>query len=445
MVVNVKKCCIAAMFCICLLMPQSYAGANPVVLDLDTAIQMALRNNPKTFIADGNLKSAEGRKKQAMGQFGPQITFNHNSTRSHSYTPSTNAAGTLAYPGVSDNFSNTAQVSLPVITAGKRKGTISASKRNYEIAQLEVGRTDQEVKLDATTAYFDVLQTRNLVRLNQESVTRLEEHLKNVQAQFSVGIVAKVDVLRSEVELADAQQELIKAENNFEMAVATLNNVVGLPLSTEIVVNDELKHDDYVKTMEDCLDFSDKHRPEILQAEKAVKAAKNTVMSARSGYYPTVNVAASYQWDKDDFPGDEKNNWRVGATLNFNVFDSQVTRGAVDTAQGDLLQREASYKQTKDNVFLAVRNSYLSLREAEKRIYTSSVTVEKAKEDYMIAQVRYQAGVGTNTDVLDAQVALTKAQTNYVQALYDYNTSWANLENAMGVPVFPEISSEEKK
>ena len=440
MIANVKKYCLTVMFCAGLLVAPCYAGANPVVLDLDSAIQMALRNNPKTFIADGELKSAEGNKKQAIGQFGPQVTFNHNSTRSHSYQPAS-VGGALVYQEVSENFSNTARVTLPVFTAGKRQGTISASRRNYEIAELEIGRTNQEVKLDATTAYFDVLQTRNLVKLNQESVTRLEEHLKNVQAQFSVGIVAKVDVLRSEVELADAQQELIKAENNYDIAIATLNNVVGLPLDTELVVNEELTHEEYIKTIEDCIDFSNKHRPEILQAEKAIRAAKSSVLAARSGYYPNVSVSAAYQWDKDDFPGDQKSNWSVGATLNFNVFDSQVTRGAVDTAQGNLLQREASYKQTKDNVFLAVRSNYLSLREAEKRIQTSSVTVEKAQEDYMIAQVRYQAGVGTNTDVLDAQVALTKAQVNYVQALYDYNTSWANLENAMGVPVFPEDDS----
>ena len=425
------KGCFLAMACTTLFFSGGRAFAQEVVLDLDTSVQMALQNNPKTKIADGNLKSAYGTKKQTMGQFGPQITFDHRSTRGHNYKSSIATS-------VVDNFTNSASVSMPIFTAGKRRGSIAASKRNYEIAELEIERTDQEVKLDATQAYFDVLQTRNLVKLNRESVTRLEEHLKNVEAQFSVGIVAKVDVLRSQVELADAQQELIKAENAYEMAVATLNNVVGLPHQTETVVNDELAYNEYSKSMEDCISFSSIHKPEILQAEKAVSAAKNNVMAARSGYYPSVSVQGSYGWDKDKFPGDEKSSWQVAAVLSFNVFDSNVTRGTVDNAQGTLVQREATYEQTKDNVFLLVRNSYLSLREAEKRIYTSSVAVETAQEDYMIAQVRYQAGVGTNTDVLDAQVALTKAQTNYVQALYDYNTSWANLENAMGVPVYPD-------
>lgn len=431
---NLTRYCLTVVLCAGLLFSSGKVFAQEVLIDLETAIQMALQNNPKTRIADGNLKTAEGNKKQAMGQFGAKVTFSHTSSRNESYRQSSAAT---AIGGVYNEFSNSASVRMPLFTAGKRKGTITASKRNYEIAELEIERTDQEVKLDATQSYFDVLQTRNLVQLNQESVTRLEEHLRNVEAQYSVGVVAKVDVLRSQVELADAQQELIKAENAYDMAVATLNNVVGLPHATQTVAKEELAYNEYNKSIEDCIAFSAVHKPEIIQAEKSVSAAKNSIMVARSGYYPQIDVGGSYGWNKDKFPGDNKSNWQVSAVMSLNVFDSNVTRGAVDTAQGNYAQSQAKYQQAKDNAFLNVRNNYLSLREAEKRISTSSVAVEQAEEDYKIAQVRYQAGVGTNTDVLDAQVALTKAHTNYVQALYDYNTSWANLENAMGVPVIP--------
>jgi outer membrane protein TolC len=403
-------------------------GENQVVLDLGRAIQMALINNPKTMIADGNLKSAAGSVKQALGRYGPNIAYQHAETRRKDYQN---------FGIIAERFTNGTSVTLPIYTGGERKGNLRAANKNYEIAQLEIGRTDQEVKLDATSAYYTVLQTRNLVALGTESVARLQEHLRNVEAQFDVGIVAKVDVLRSQVELANAQQELIKAQNSYDVAVASLNNVVGLPLATQTVVDDELSHSEYVKTLEDCIDFSSRHQPEIIQAAKAIEAARGGVMAARSGYLPNISVSAGYGWGDSDFPGNDRSDWSVGATMNFTIFDSNITRGRVDSAQGVLAQRQAGYRQTSDNVFLAVRSSYLRLREAEKRIETASVTVETAEEDYKIALVRYQAGVGTNTDVLDAQVALTQAKTNYVQALYDYNTSWANLENAMGVPVEP--------
>jgi TolC family type I secretion outer membrane protein len=403
------------------------AAAAEMNIDLAQAIKMALDNNPKTYIADGKLQSAEGGKKQALGQYGPTISVEHGERRSQNYQTPSNP--------INEMFENSASVSLPVYTGGARRGQMRAARSNYESASLEIGRTDQEVKLDTTLAYYKVLQTRNLIQLNVESVARLAEHLRNVEAQFDVGIVAKVDVLRSQVELANAQQDLIKARNAYDIAVASLNNVVGLPLSTSTVIDDELTHNAYDKELADCLDFAERHQPLIAQAAYSVEAARGSVMQARSGYMPNVRITAGYGWNKNKFPGDDRANWYVGATLNLTLFDSNVTRGRVDAAQGDLAQREAAYQQTVDNVFLNVRSQYLNLREAEKRIETASVTVETAEEDYKIAQVRYQAGVGTNTDVLDAQVALTQATTNYIQALYDYNTSWANLENVMGVPV----------
>lgn len=431
---RLKKSCKIVFFCAGMLFLNNSVWAEPIEVtaepievNLETAIQMALENNSKTKIAEGNLKSALGTKKQTIGQFGPQLSFSHSSSRHQNYQ--------LANRPINNAFSDSLNLTYPLYTGGKRKGKVDASRRGVEIAELEIDRADQEVKLDATTAFYDVLQTRNFVNLQKESVERLELHLKNVKAQFEVGVVAKVDVLRSEVELADAQQELIKAENSYEIALASLNNTIGLDLDKQIVVSEELTYEEYLKTMEYCLNYSMENRPEILQAEKSVQAAKSNIMSARSGYIPTVNLSASHGWSDDKFPGSDRDNWTISAVVNVNIFDSQTTRGAVDNAQGNLVQKEASYKQTKDNVALQVRSNYLNLREAEKRIYTSSVTVEKAKEDYKISLVRYQAGVGTNTDVLDAQVALTNAATNYLQALYDYNTSRAKLENSMGVSV----------
>ena len=118
-----------------------------------------------------------------------------------------------------------------------------------------------------------------------------------------------------------------------------------------------------------------------------------------------------------------------------NVWDYGVTAAKVAAAKANVVNAEETYRQTTDNVQLEVRTYYLSLREAEKRISTTSVAIAEAEEAYKIALVRYQAGVGTNTDVIDAQVSLTTAKNNYIQALYDYNTSHAKLEKAMGVPV----------
>ena len=127
-----------------------------------------------------------------------------------------------------------------------------------------------------------------------------------------------------------------------------------------------------------------------------------------------------------------------------NIFDIGVTLSKIHGAKANLAKAEAVYRDTTDAVMLHVRQSYLNLREAEKRIQTTQVAVAKAEEDFHIAQVRYMAGVGTNTDVLDAEVALTNAKTNYSQALYDYNTSKTDLQNAIGEPMlFPRSTTVE--
>ena len=152
---------------------------------------------------------------------------------------------------------------------------------------------------------------------------------------------------------------------------------------------------------------------------------------------PKVYANASNNWggNGSDWPGDDDENWSVGVTASMNVFDSGVTWSKIHAAQENLAKAKESQRQIKDNVELEVRTDYLNLREAEKRITTTQVAVASAEEDYHIAVVRYQAGVGTNIDVMDAQEALTQAKTNYYQALYNYNTSKAALNTSMGVGV----------
>lgn len=121
-----------------------------------------------------------------------------------------------------------------------------------------------------------------------------------------------------------------------------------------------------------------------------------------------------------------------------NVFDSGVTKSNVAAAKANLMTAKESYRQDADAVQLDVRNCYFNLREAEKRISTTQVAVAKAEEDYHIAQVRYEAGVGTNTDVLDAQVALNRARNNFNSSLYDYNLAKTALDTAMGIEARPD-------
>lgn len=428
---------------------QSAFAGETVELNLDDAMQRAFQTNPTVSIAQYELDSARASYNAARQSRGVSITASHQSGRSgygdDQYSKpgyGFDDAGNIQWfnsrnqgKDIKNSHSNTLTAKLPIFTGGNLSGQIKKAKANYQYNEVGVQRTYNEMRSTVTNGYFKMLQADNMQKLSAESVTRLEDHLKNVQAQYDVGVVAKVDVLRSQVELANAKQTLIQAENSYQVAEANMNKIVGLPMDTNLKLDNLLVYNAYDKNMDDCLAYAAEHRPELMQAKYNVDAAKGALMVARSGHMPQVAAQASQNWKSNSWPGDDNDNWAVGVSVEMNVFDTGVTLSKIHGAEADLKKAEETYRDTVDSVNLDVRSNYLGLREAEKRISTTKLAVEQADEDYRIAQLRYMSGVGTNTDVLDAQVALTQAKTNYTQALYDYNTSKTALETSIGVPM----------
>lgn len=406
-------------------------------LDLEETIQRALLTNPSVKIAEYNRKAAKADYSAAKGARGISISLNHDSGRGGYADPQYNQQLRIWTKGIDNSHSNSITASLPIFTGGELQGQIGQAKANYRSMLSAEEQAYNEMKETATTGYFNMLNATNMKALRQESVDRLQAHLDNVIAQYNVGIVARADVLRSEVELANAKQDYITASNEYDVAEATLNNIIGTPLNTTLKLKDSLQYVPYENDMAYCLAYSEQHRPELKQAEYAIDSAEAALVVARSGHMPKVYANASNNWggNGSDWPGDDDENWSVGVTASMNVFDSGVTWSKIHAAQENLAKAKESQRQIKDNVELEVRTDYLSMREAEKRITTAQVAVASAEEDYHIAVVRYQAGVGTNIDVMDAQEALTQAKTNYYQALYNYNTSKAALNTSMGVGV----------
>ena len=423
--------------------------AETLELDLDDAVQRALTTNPAVKIAISQKKGSKAELNAARSGRGISISVNHQSGRGgyaddqYSRALTSISGGLPVYSeenvgkGIGNSHSNSITASIPIYTGGQLSGTIDQAKANYKSYALGETKAYIEMKKTATDGYFSLLQAGNMENLYQDSVNQLEEHLKNVQAQYDVGVVAKVDVLRSEVSLANAQQQLIQAANNYDVAEASLNKIIGTSLDTTLKLKDSLQYTPYENDMQYCLDYASMNRVDLEQGRLAVDAAKGAVKVAKSGFLPKVNASAGEAWggNGSNWPGDDKENWTVGISASMNIFDSGVTLSKVHAAEEKLLQAEETYRDTVNSVELEVRSNYLGLREAEKRISTTQVAVAKAEEDFHIAQVRYMAGVGTNLDVIDAQVALTEARTNFVNALYDYNTSKIALETAMGVPV----------
>ncbi len=425
-------------FAASMLLSQSAFAGEAVELTLQDAMERAFNTNPAITMAGYERDSARASYNAARESRGISIVGKHSTARD-GYKNDQLASGVYSKQ-IGNTHTNGLTATLPLYTGGSLSGTIKQRKAAYLIAEEDVQRTYNEMRSTVTNGYFGMLQADNKQKLGKESVERLADHLKNVEAQYEVGVVAKVDVLRSQVELANAKQSLLQAENAYQISEAQMNKIVGLPLHTELKLDNILVYTPYDKDLQYCLDYASEHRPELEQAKQSVEAAKGALRVAISGHMPQVSADASQSWGSshNNWPGDDKSRWGVGLNVSLNIFDSGVTTSKIHGAEADLAKAHENYRDTVDAVNLDVRTNYLNLREAEKRIDTTKLAVSQAEEDYRIAQLRYMNGVGTNTDVLDAQVALTDAKTNYLQALYDYNTSKTDLETSIGVPMqFP--------
>lgn len=417
------------------------ALAAPLELSLEESIALALKNNPEIKLADSAERKSLWEVRQAEAGKGFNLTFTHTAKRYNGYN-----TGLLYMYGVkqyewSNKYDNLLSLSLPLYTGGKLEGQIDAARLNHKVAALNVDATVQQLKQTVTGNYYNALKCRNNLEISRQTVNNYKSHLKDVQLQFDVGTVPRSDVLASEVSLANAMNSLIKAENSYRLAIAGLNNSLGLPLNSDVRLNEDLQFMKYALTLDDCEKIALGNRPELAQYEAKVAIARDDVKIANSGFLPTVNLLAAQDWYDSRFPGENNSNWVVGLTASISVFDSGLNRAKFKQAQEGLSMAVEQAGQKRDAVLLEVRQYYLNLREAEERIETSKVAVTQAEENLRIAEIRYNAGVGTNLEILDAVLALNTARTNHIQALYDYNTNRAQLERAMGMAVSKTNSS----
>lgn len=412
-----------------------------VDLNLPKTVQMALDYNRDIKNSQYALKKAEYAINQAQAGKKPTVDYNFGTQRSRATDAATYSRAASLMGGansVSNAFSNGISVNIPLYTGGLVEGKIDVAKLGKTNAQEEILRVEQATKYSAIEGYYGLLAYQELQGVYHEAVDNLQGHLDNVQAQYNVGTKAKVDVLSSDVSLANAKTTAITADNNVAVAESNLNNILGLPLETKLNLADhQLPFDTYNISLQEATDYAMKYRPEVLQAAIAVQEAERNIDIADAGNKPTVAITGGNDWADNTFPGIDANkrSWKVAAGVTYNFYDGGATKAKVNQAKQDLLVARETEQKTREAVQLEVKQAYLNIRSAAQKVEETQTVVDQARENYRIQNIRYQAGVGINLDVLDAQLSLNEAQVNHIQALYDYNVGIAKLEQVMGVDV----------
>ena len=412
-----------------------------VDLNLTKTVQMALDYNRDIKNSQYALKKAEYAINQAQAGKKPSVDYTFGAQRSRATDAATysRAASLMGSANsISNAFSNGISVNIPLYTGGLVEGQIDVAKLGKTNAQEEILRVEQATKYSAIEGYYGLLAYQELQGVYHEAVDNLQGHLDNVQAQYNVGTKAKVDVLSSDVSLANAKTTAITADNNVAIAESNLNNILGLPLETKLNLADhQLPFDTYNISLQEAMDYAMKYRPEVLQAAIAVQEAERSIDIADAGNKPTVAITGGNDWADNTFPGIDANkrSWKVAAGVTYNFYDGGATKAKVNQAKQDLLVARETEQKTRESVQLQVKQAYLNIRSAAQKVEETQTVVDQARENYRIQNIRYQAGVGINLDVLDAQLSLNQAQVNHIQALYDYNVGIAKLEQVMGVDV----------
>ena len=427
-------------------------AAEGMTLTLDEAISLALENNRLIEQSEEDREAARWNlsavRRRAGLNFSWSSTLNriggryyrrsqrdtHDRARAASKFQDINMK---LYPSYENENYNSLNITMPLYTGGQLENQREAARYNLNTADLTLENSRQTVKYQAAAAYYQVLQQKSLVNVQEEAVQLLEEHLRNVAIQYEVGTVAKSDVLATSVQLANSQQALTSAQGNYQTAVAQLNNVLGLPVDTEIAASSEINFVRYDMSEADCLEYALSHRPDGIAASYAVKQAQAQTAASKSGYRPQVNAVVSGSMSGENVFGTNHNaeQWAVGFQMSWNIFDNGVTAAQVQQYKSVERKAESQARQQIEQIELEVRSAYIALKTAEKNIATTAAAVDKAEEEFAIAQVRYVEGVDTNLNVMNAQEKVVETRNNYYTALYNYNTSRAQLEKAMGVPV----------
>ncbi len=341
------------------------------------------------------------------------------------------------YPSYENENYNSLNISMPLYTGGRLENLREGARYALNSADLSLENSRQTVKYQAASAYYQVLQRKSLVGVQEQAVQLLEEHLRNVSIQYEVGTVAKSDLLATSVQLANSQQALTTAQGNYQTAVAQLNNVLGLPVDTKIAASSEINFVRYDMSEAECMEYALSHRPDGIAASYAVKQAQAQTAASKSGYRPQVNAVVRGSMSGENVFGSNHNaeQWSVGFQIDWNIFDNGVTSAQVKQNKSLERKAESQAHQQIEQIQLEVRSAYIALKTAEKNIAITAAAVDKAEEEFAIAQVRYVEGVDTNLNVMNAQEKVVETRNNYYTALYNYNTSRAQLEKAMGIPV----------
>lgn len=425
---------------------QATPATTPKTLTLRQAVSVALERNHTIQAAGAYSQAVRHGIAIAQASRYPRLDFSEAFTRGNNpvyvfgtlltqrqFTANDFALGFLNTPLPLDNFRSQFAAAMPLYDAGQTSRRVHDARLDSQAAEQAAERTSQDVIFNVINAYTGELLAREGIRVAQAAVDMSTSDLARAQNRQEQGQGVPSDVLSAKVQLAQAQEDLIRARNALELGRAALNVAMGLSEDAVEEIEGSLTEASFdAGTLSDRQQRALAMRPDYLQATLGTEKAKNQVGAARAEFLPKVNLFASWEEDNQTFAARGGNNWLAGAILSFNLFDGGANRFRLAEARARERQAEAQREQMAAGVRLQVREAFLNLTSAGERVKVSRDSASQAEESLRILRNRYESGLATISDVLQAETMRTAAQKNYLSAVYDYRLAFAALELATG-------------
>ena len=426
--------------------PDEVRLAGTQLISLLQAIELAERNNRDLQVSRLQLESSRSALREAQANLYPTVGIQSSLARSQSasgdissrlqaQSPQSQLFGASGADNPpSTSLTGTVQLSYSIFASGLNSARRRAAERQVRAAELTVEQTREQLRLDTTNDYYNLQSANEQVRINQAAVINAQRSLSDTLAQERAGLGTRFDVLRSQVNLANAQQQLTNAIATQGINRRQLASRLSLPESINVSTSDPVQPaGNWTLPIEDTIVLAYKNRAELEAQLVQREVSEQQRRAALATLGPTVNAVASYNLLKNfetalSAPG---GGYSVGLQAQWNFFDGGAAQARAAQQERNKEIAETRFAQSRNTVRFQVEQAYINLQSNRANIDTTTTALSQAAEALRLARLRFQAGVGTQTDVINAETDLTRAEGNRVSAIIGYNLSLAQLQRAV--------------
>jgi outer membrane protein TolC len=400
-------------------------------ITLEESIKITLQNSLDLQISDQEIYKSEVRVNQAKTGGYPSVYASAYYSRVDP-VQSIQIGDKTSELGTNNQGQGKVTFNYPLYDGSKTTNQVEQATMVNEATICDREVTRQNAIYKAIDSYYSVLRAYKLLDVANNSLSTTKEQYSISESYYEEGIVAKADVLSAKAQVANTELGVISAQSNVELTKSTLNDTMTIPLDREFVLVDDLVYAPFPVDIDYSTYLACNNRGEAKKIMFLIGAAEAQIAVARSDRKPTVNFNFDYIAYSSTFMN-PSNSINATFSASMPIFDRGVTTCKIDEAEANLVMAKINLEQLKKAVALQVKQAYLRLHEAEEKVDKVKANLESARQNYDVARLRYQEGIAPFIEVSNAQLVLTKAELDNVEALYDYYLAKAGMIKTTGL------------